>query len=67
MTVKYEYKSNCCGHEYSEQRGAGTSILFPNCNDCEIGQYELVKEIVIADEVELNPGIEPEEQIAITE
>lgn len=71
MTVKYEYKSACCNHEYFEQRAKGTSMLFPNCNECGVGNYELVQETIIANEIELNPGIEPEtiseEQIVVTE
>jgi len=52
MTVKYEYKSDCCGHNYVEQRAAEEPMFFPTCNVCKIGTYELVNETVIATEVE---------------
>jgi len=58
MTVKYEYKSACCEHEYTEIRAANEPLFFPICNRCKTGNYELVAETVIADEVER--FVEPE-------
>jgi len=58
MTVKYEYKSDCCGHEYIEIRAADEPLFFPTCNKCKTGNYELVTETVIANEVEREPGQE---------
>ena len=52
MTVKYEYKSACCGHEYVEQRAADESAFVTTCNKCGEAGYELVNETVIANEVE---------------
>lgn len=53
MTVRYEYKSPCCGHNYVEQRGATEAMFFPKCVKCDAVDYELVKETVIADEIQV--------------
>jgi hypothetical protein len=58
MTVRYEYKSACCGHEYIEQRAADEPMFFPTCNDCGNDDYELVKETVFSDEVKRAAGPE---------
>jgi len=58
MTVRYEYKSACCGHEYVEQRAAEEPMFFPTCNVCGEADYELVNEIVLADKVERQAGPE---------
>jgi len=55
MTVRYEYKSACCGHEYIEQRGADEPMYFPTCNQCGNADYELVNQTVLADDVEVSP------------
>lgn len=66
MTVRYEYKSACCGHEYVEQRAADESMFFPICNLCGDANYELVAETVISETVERVAGpfsefiVEPE-------
>jgi hypothetical protein len=52
MTVKYEYKSACCGNTYVEQRGKDEPMIFPICNACGQGNYELVNETVLADKIE---------------
>ena len=52
MTVKYEYKSDCCGHEYTEQRAAEEPMFFPTCNACGQGPYQIV--------VERNEAVVPE-------
>lgn len=52
MTVRYEYQSACCGHEYTEQRAVDEPMIFPICNKCGEAEYELVNETVLADEVE---------------
>ena len=52
MTVKFEYKSTCCGHEYTEQRAVDEPMFFPTCNLCGTAEYELVKETVISETVE---------------
>ena len=52
MTVKYEYTSDCCGHKYMEQRAKDEAIFFPVCNVCGNGNYVLVAETVISEEVE---------------
>ena len=52
MTVKYEYKSACCGHEYMEQRAKEEPLFFPTCNACGNGEYQLVNETVISETVE---------------
>ncbi len=44
MTVKYEYKSTCCGHEYTEQRRADEPMFYPTCNQCGNANYELINE-----------------------
>ena len=70
MTVKYEYKSTCCGHEYVEQRAADEPMFFPICNLCGDANYELVAETVISETVErvAAPAVElPVEPEAITE
>jgi hypothetical protein len=58
MTVKYEYKSACCEHEYTEIRAADEPLFFPICNRCKTGNYKLVAETVIANEVEREAGPE---------
>jgi hypothetical protein len=58
MTVRYEYKSACCGHEYVEQRGADEPMFFPTCNACGNDDYEIVNQIVIADDIEVSPAPE---------
>ena len=52
MTIRYEYKSICCGSEYAEQRGKDEPMLMPTCNKCGTAGYKLVNETVIADEIE---------------
>jgi hypothetical protein len=52
MTVKYEYKSTCCGHEYLEVRAADEPFFKPTCNKCGEANYELVKETVLSETVE---------------
>ena len=54
MTIRYEYKSECCQHEYVEQRGKDEPMFFPKCNKCETGDYVLVQEVKLSDEVELS-------------
>jgi hypothetical protein len=44
VTIRYEYISQCCSHNYVEQRSAEESAYFTKCNACGIGDYELVKE-----------------------
>ena len=66
MTVKFEYKSACCGHEYVEQRGADEPMFFPTCNVCGTDDYELVKSTVISETVERAPG-EVIEEVAKSE
>jgi uncharacterized protein (DUF983 family) len=62
MTVKYEYKSACCGHEYTEQRAANEPMFFPVCNACSGADYELVKETVLSETAEVSPAeVAPEE------
>lgn len=56
MTVKYEYVSACCGHEYVEQRAADEPMFFPTCNACGENDYELIKETVISGTVERVAG-----------
>lgn len=65
MTIRYEYVSDCCGHNYSETRLKGESLFFPTCNKCGSGKYKLVKETKIADEViiEETPVIEETPEI----
>jgi len=52
MTIRYEYKSECCGHDYVEQRAKDEAAFFTKCNKCSTGDYILVQEIKIADEIE---------------
>jgi len=59
MTVRYEYKSLCCGHFYIEQRGKEEEMSVTSCNKCGTAGYELVNETVLADSIELNPAPEP--------
>lgn len=61
MTVKYEYKSTCCGHEYMEMRAADEPMFFPICNKCKIANYELVNETVLSETVERVAGPVAEE------
>jgi hypothetical protein len=63
MTVKFEYKSACCGHEYAEQRAADEPMFFPTCNACGNADYELVNQTVLAETVERVAG--PESVIVI--
>jgi hypothetical protein len=58
MTVRYEYKSVCCGHEYIEQRGSTEPQIITICNDCGNADYELINETVLSEEVERSPGPE---------
>lgn len=58
MTVRYEYKSTCCGHAYIEQRGADEPMLMPTCNQCGNDDYELIKETVLSEIVERTPALE---------
>ena len=60
MTVKYEYKSDCCGHEYTEQRAAEEPMFFPTCNACGQGPYQIVVETVLSETVERNEAVVPE-------
>jgi hypothetical protein len=59
MTIKFEYKSKCCGHEYVEQRAKDESMFFPNCNKCGKSEYELINETIIANEVERGVDLTP--------
>lgn len=52
MTVKYEYKSACCGHQYSEQRAKDEPMFFPTCNSCGQDNYVLVNETTLSEDVE---------------
>jgi peptide subunit release factor 1 (eRF1) len=63
MTVRYEYKSACCGHEYVEQRRAEEPMWFTTCNACGNADYELVNQTVLAETVERVAG--PESVIVI--
>ena len=58
MTVKYEYKSACCNHEYVEQRAADEPMFFPTCNVCGNDDYELVNTTVLSETVERVAGPE---------
>ena len=58
MTVKFEYKSACCGHEYVEQRAADEPMFFPTCNACGNADYELVNQTVLAETAERVAGSE---------
>ena len=60
MTVKFEYKSDCCGHEYVEQRAAEEPMFRPTCNSCGGGLYQIVVETVLAETAERNEAVEPE-------
>jgi hypothetical protein len=60
MTVKYEYKSICCGHSYIEQRGKNDPIIFSTCNACGNDGYELIKKTVLAPDIEVVPAPESE-------
>ena len=53
MTVKYEYKSVCCGHLYVEQRAADEPMFSSVCNACGGLNYELVKETVLSKTAEV--------------
>jgi len=55
MTVRFEYVSACCGHQYIEQRGKDEPMYFPTCNQCGNDDYQLVNETVLADAVEVSP------------
>lgn len=64
MTVKYEYKSASCGHEYIEQRGASEPMFFPTCAKCGLADYELVGETEISPTLEVSaapviPEVDP--------
>lgn len=63
MTIKYEYKSTCCGHEYAEQRAADEPMFFSTCNLCGNADYELVKETVISETVERVSAPESVEEV----
>jgi hypothetical protein len=52
MTIRYKYKSPCCGHDYVEQRAVEEPMFFPICNLCGEADYELVDETVLSDTVE---------------
>jgi uncharacterized protein (DUF983 family) len=52
MTVKFEYVADCCGHKYAEQRAKDEPMFFPICNICKSGNYVLVTETVISEEIE---------------
>lgn len=53
MTVKYDYKCETCGHDYAEQRGAQQEAFFTTCNRGDGGSYVLVKETVLAPDIEV--------------
>jgi len=55
MTIKFEYKSICCGHEYIEQREKNRPMIFSICNKCGNDNYELIKETILANEIEVVP------------
>jgi len=52
MTIRYDYKSACCGHEYTEQRAADEPMFFSTCNVCGEADYELVNQTVLSETVE---------------
>jgi hypothetical protein len=52
MTIRYEYKSTCCGHEYIEQRRDNEEMFFTQCNACGKENYELTSETILLDTVE---------------
>lgn len=58
MTVRYEYKSECCGHDYVEQRGATEAMFFPKCHKCATGDYVLQKKTKLADDIEVQTAPE---------
>lgn len=47
MTTKYFYKSECCGHEYVEQRDENEPQYFTVCNVCGNADYELTSSEII--------------------
>ena len=44
MAIKYEYESVCCKHYYIEVRDESQPLIYPTCNVCGQGEYELVQE-----------------------
>lgn len=58
MTVKFEYKSECCGHMYVEQRGTDEPQIITVCNNCGNADYVLVKETVLSETAERSPAPE---------
>jgi len=47
MVKRYEYLSNCCGHNYIEVRDSEMEMIHPKCNVCQQGEYELTAETVL--------------------
>ena len=54
--MRYEYRSNCCGHYYIEQRVHIQPMVHNQCNMCGNGTYDLIQETIL-EEVELPAGI----------
>lgn len=61
MTTRYVYKSDCCEHEYIEQRDENQDQIITICNDCRIGNYVLVSETLIPEiQIEIEENTEEE-------
>lgn len=63
MTTRYEYKSDCCEHDYVEQRDESQPQIITVCNDCRAGNYVLVSETFIPEIQIQNEEIVEEEVI----
>jgi hypothetical protein len=63
MTVKFEYKCDKCEFDYVEQRGKDEPQIFAKCHSCREGDLIETNQIVLADHVERQPGVESEAEV----
>ena len=50
--IRSSYVSECCGHEYVEQRAKDEPMYFPTCNACGNDDYKLITETILSEPVD---------------
>lgn len=51
MSIRYEYVSTCCNTGYIETRDADQEMVYPVCVQCAQGEYTLISETVLDEQV----------------
>ena len=49
MVTRYEYKSTCCGTDYSETRNESDPQIYTTCVQCGQGKYTLKGSVVVGE------------------